>query len=62
MVIETDARRFIVEAIALELKLGDYESAQKKKGNKAFNGSKEHNELRSLLIAKICEINAVANV
>lgn len=32
MVIETDARRFIVDAISLEQELTDFEASQKKKG------------------------------
>jgi hypothetical protein len=32
MVIETDARRFVVEAIALEQRLHDFEAAQRKQG------------------------------
>lgn len=62
MVIETDARRFIVDAIQLETKLTDYEALQKKKGNKTYQSSKEYNEKRAQFITNISEINAVANV
>jgi hypothetical protein len=62
MVIETDARRFIVEAIQLEKQMSAFETQQKKKGLVFIQNNKEYNELRSQFIGKICEINSVANV
>jgi vacuolar-type H+-ATPase subunit I/STV1 len=60
MVIETDARRFIVDAIALEQELTTYETEQKKKGV-VFVQSQDYNKLREGFLSKMCEINAVAN-
>jgi len=61
MVIETDARRFIVDAIALEQELTDFEASQKKKGVVFMHNNPDFNLLREKFIAKMCEINAVAN-
>lgn len=43
MVIETDARRYIVEAIALEQEMSDFESLMKKKGVVFIHTNKEFN-------------------
>jgi hypothetical protein len=61
MVIETDARRFIVEAISMEQEMTEFESAMKKKGVVFLHTNKEFNEMREKFIAKMCEVNAVAN-
>lgn len=62
MVIETDARRFIVEAIDIEKRLTQFEEKEIKKGAIFFQNSKEYNDMRKTFIDKICEINTVANV
>lgn len=62
MVIETDARRFIVEAIRQEQAITDFEVNQKKKGLLTGHNNKDYNELRIKFLSKICEINSVANV
>ena len=62
MVIETDARRFIVEAIKLEQSISDCEQNLKKRNMPITPLNKEYNELRSKFLLKICEINTVANV
>ena len=62
MVIETDARRFVVEAIKLEQSITDYETITRKKGVAFLHNNKDYIELRSKLLLKMCEINAVANV
>ena len=46
MVIETDARRFIVDGILFEKQMQDYELAQKKKGLVFIQSNKEYNEIR----------------
>lgn len=46
MVIETDARRFIVQAIDLEKSLMQFEEQEKKKGSVFFQHSKEYNDMR----------------
>lgn len=46
MVIETDARRFIVEAIALEQRLQDFELAQRKQGVAIMGPQHEYNQIR----------------
>ena len=62
MVIETDARRFVVEAIKLEQAITDYETSSRKKGVAFLQNNKDYIEVRSKLLQKMCEINAVANV
>ena len=44
MVIETDARRFVVDAIELELKLSNVEKNLKKKGLIFIQNNKEYND------------------
>jgi hypothetical protein len=43
MVIETDARRYIVDVIALEAKMSEYENTEKKKGMIFLQNSREYN-------------------
>jgi hypothetical protein len=62
MVIETDARRFIVDAIAIEALITQFEQDHKKGGIVLLQTNKDYNELRGKFIAKICEINSVANI
>lgn len=47
MVIETDARRFIVDAIKIENQLNNMEKNFMKKGTVFFTNNKEYNELRA---------------
>ena len=63
MVIETDARRFIVDAINLEETLTLIEHKEKKKGHIISNTAqnKDFNEARVNFLKKLCEINSVAN-
>lgn len=61
MVIETDARRFIVDAIDTELKLSNIEKNLKKKGLIFIYNNKEYNDMREKFIKKVNEINSVAN-
>lgn len=43
MVIETDARRYIVEAIAIEQEMSEFEGLMKKKGVVFLHTNKEFN-------------------
>ena len=56
MVIENDARRFIIESINLEVAL----MMLARKGHTA--GSGEFDEKRQAMLGFICQINAVANI
>ena len=60
MLIESDARRFITEAIETEKEITSAEIRERAKG-KIMVESPEYNKNRSKLIANINKINAVAN-
>ena len=61
MVIEKDARRFIVEMISLEQQLSDFEQTFKRRGLLYLQTNRDYNEIRKRLIEKVCEINSIAN-
>ena len=54
MVIENDARRFVIESISAEIFLSQQEAQQKP--------AQEVNKTRSVILNNICQVNAVANV
>ena len=60
MLIESDARRFITEAIEIEKEITSSEVREKAKG-KIILDSKEYNNTRKKLVEIINQINAVAN-
>jgi hypothetical protein len=61
MVIEIDARRYIVDSVVLEQKLTDFEGLNQKRGQAFIKTNLDYNELRINIISKICEMNAIAN-
>jgi len=61
MIIENDARRYIVKAINIEKNLENIEIKEKFKGRIVVNNQKYHT-LRGKLCRKISKINSVANV
>lgn len=60
MIIEADARRFIIESIALEKTLAEEEQKEKQR-RKIIMGSKSIEQIREKLVKLICQINSVAN-
>jgi len=61
MVIETDSRRFIIDAIVVEEEMREIETNLDKIGcNVLLN--RQYNEKRQLLIEKLAQLNAVCNV
>ena len=60
MLIESDARRFITEAIELEKEITSSEVRERAKG-KLMVECPEYNKNRTKLVAIINKINAVAN-
>lgn len=61
MVIETDARRFVIEAIQIEKDMQDLEIRLSSKG-KAVLSNKAYNEKRQELIVQMAQINTVCNM
>ena len=61
MVIESDARRFIIEAIELERKLTDIENTLSQIDCNIANNVR-YNETRQALVEKLSQINSVANI
>lgn len=61
MVIETDARRFVIEAIQVEKDMQDLEIRLSSKG-KAVLTNKAYNEKRQELIVQMAQINTVCNM
>ena len=61
MVIETDARRFIVDSIKYEKQMTDFERQSKKQGLVILASTRDYNVLRAMLLTKMCEINSIAN-
>lgn len=61
MVIETDARRFIVDSIKYDKLMTDFERQSKKQGLVILASNKDYNVLRAMLLTKMCEINSIAN-
>ena len=60
MLIEKDARRFIIKAIELEKEISSYEVRERAKG-KIMMDCPEYNKNRGKLIEFLNKINAVAN-
>jgi hypothetical protein len=60
MTIETNARKRVVDAIAIEKKLAAFEQQERNKGKVVLNCD-SYNDLRHQLIDIICQMNAVAN-
>lgn len=61
MLIETDARRYITDAIGIERNMILTEVREKAKGRIVL-GSNEYNEYRARLVELIGKINSVANI
>jgi hypothetical protein len=61
MVIERDARRFIVEAIRVEQQMQEMESELVQSGANVYE-DEAYNELRAEFIGLLAQINAVTNV
>jgi len=60
MLIESDARRFITNAVEIEKELNEMEMMEKSKG-KIFLDSEQYNNARKKLVKIIGQINSVAN-
>ncbi len=60
MVIENEARRFIIKAITLDKEIMGMEVRERMKGRIVLN-CKEYNVLRGKLVSLFGQINAVAN-
>lgn len=61
MVIETDSRRFIIDAIVIDEEMQEIEANMDRTGgNELLN--QQYNEKRQQLISKLAQLNAVCNI
>lgn len=61
MVIENDARRYVIEAIDIEKQMQKVE-LNAKSSSTPLHQMKDYYELREKLLQQLCKINSVANV
>ena len=61
MVIETDSRRHIIDAIVIDEEMREIEANLQRVGCNVLN-NRQYNEKRELLIQKLAQLNAVCNI